>query len=300
MTIEFGYCPELLSISNTLISIQQLPNREKAVVEVSSSPQLEADWIYSGTDEVYQMGVGMRSLPYARRVFGLPKTHVFQHVACDGRDHIDFHIWALSFFLGMRLTATEAGFVDATPIKPRKLVDFLLVNKSLENSLDVTERFWQTRLTYPDRPKLFSAAVHAFFLAQYPRALQFERFMYLYTSLDACYALASSIQPPQRHPTHAARVEWMCNLFGMPVPIWADTSNTQRPELSVIRNATFHEAIFMGEPLGFALHGVGTNQNLTLEMEALICRLLVALIGADTADYVRTAITTRQTYGLRL
>ena len=56
----------------------------------------------------------------------------------------------------------------------------------------------------------------------------------------------------------------------------------------------------MGEPLGFALHGVGTNKNLTLEMEALICRLLVALLGAANADYVRSAITTRQRQGLKL
>jgi hypothetical protein len=47
-------------------------------------------------------------------VFGLPKRHVIEHAAADSDDHLTFHLWAFSFFTGMRLTATEAGFVDAT------------------------------------------------------------------------------------------------------------------------------------------------------------------------------------------
>ena len=68
----------------------------------------------------------------------------------------------------------------------------------------------------------------------------------------------------------------------------------------MIRNPTLHEGLFMGEPLGFALHGIGTNQNLLLEMEALICRLLVALVGAASTDYVQTPINTRGRYLLEL
>lgn len=56
----------------------------------------------------------------------------------------------------------------------------------------------------------------------------------------------------------------------------------------------------MGEPLGFALHGVGTNQNLTVEMTALICRLLVALVGGADNEYVRMQTDTYQRYILRL
>jgi hypothetical protein len=300
LAVEFGYCPEGLTLNSPLIKVRALPKLNEAVDAVSNAPEVEADWIYAGVQEVIQMGAGIRSLPYANRVFGLPKTHTIQHTAADGPDHVNFHIWALSFFLGMRLTAAEAGFLDATPIKPRKLVDFNLGNSGLSKSLEVAEHFWQMHRANPERSKIFSAAIHALFLAQYPRALQFEQFMYLYTSLDACFALASSIHPPPSRLSHAARIAWMCNLFGMPVPEWADTTNTRHSQLSLIRNAAMHEAIFMGEPLGFALHGVGTNQNITLEMEALICRLLVALIGAETSDYVRTTITTRQRHGLNL
>ncbi len=91
----------------------------------------------------------------------------------------------------------------------------------------------------------------------------------------------------------------MSNHFGIPTPAWADKSGG-RAEIAILRNDALHEALFMGEPLGFAVHGVGTNNNLTLEMEALICRLLMALLGASASDYVRTAVNTRQRYMLTL
>jgi hypothetical protein len=56
----------------------------------------------------------------------------------------------------------------------------------------------------------------------------------------------------------------------------------------------------MGKPLGFALHGVGTSENLPLEMEALICRMLVALLGGPGISYVKSPTNTRQRRGLRL
>ena len=48
-------------------------------------------------------------LPYSSRVFGLPHTHTIEHETAVDEEHIEFHVWALSFFLGMRLTTTEAG-----------------------------------------------------------------------------------------------------------------------------------------------------------------------------------------------
>lgn len=107
------------------------------------------------------------------------------------------------------------------------------------------------------------------------------------------------MHPEPRAATHAARIEWLCNEFGMPVPAWARPV-ARASHVSELRNAALHEALFAGAPLGFALHGAGTNQNLPLEMMALTCRLLVALLGADGADYVRSPVTSRQRHGLKL
>ncbi len=56
----------------------------------------------------------------------------------------------------------------------------------------------------------------------------------------------------------------------------------------------------MDEPLGFAVHGGGTDENLPLEMTALVCRLLVALMGGNDFRYLKSPVNTRQRQGLRL
>lgn len=92
----------------------------------------------------------------------------------------------------------------------------------------------------------------------------------------------------------------MCDLFGMPIPAWAKPAPRGSSPIAAIRNATMHEALYMGKPLGFALHGIGTGANLPLEMEGVVCRFLVALLGAPTSDYVKTQVNTRQRQGLKL
>lgn len=124
---------------------------------------------------------------------------------------------------------------------------------------------------------MIAAAVHALLLGLSPQHLQFERFILLYTAIDACFALAKAVKRPANAVPHAGRVKWMCDAFDLPTPAWADPASGA--EVASLRNATVHEALLMGEPLGFAIHGTGANQNLTLEMQALLCRVVVALLG---------------------
>ena len=285
----FGYYPRPLSIIAGHIEIETRPDLENQVTAVAASGQIDGDWLYAPAYE---------NRPYISRVFGLPKTHILRHTMTENDDHIEFLIWALSFFVGLRLTLTKAGYLDATPVKPGYLVDFHASRSVLSKLLTVADDFWVVNRNDPMRAKRFAAAVHALFLGQYSRNLQFERFIYLYTALDACFALASSLHSPPKGLRHSERIGWMCSLFGMTTPAWAGLTGTGKAEVSTIRNDTLHEALYMGEPLGFGLHGIGTNQNLTLQMKALVCRLLIALVGASSAGYVRTAIDTRQYYGL--
>ncbi len=298
--LSFGYFPQPLNLQTGPVTIAPLADLAQSVAAIESNEGVDGDWIYAPLQQVRHMGGGTAQRPYAARVFGLPQTHVIEHASPDGEDQLVFHLWALSFFTGMRLTPTEAGFVDATPIKPGKLVDFVLLGGGLTSAVELAEAFWIKHRTEPRHARLVAAAIHALFLGQNPRHLQFEEFLLLYTAFDACFALAKALHQPKGLIRHAERVAWMCNLFAMPVPAWADPAAPSGPEVASLRNETVHEALFMGEPLGFALHGVGTNQNLTLEMEALICRLIVALLGADQADYVRSPVTTRQRQGLKL
>jgi hypothetical protein len=299
-TTDFGFYPLRLSLRAGDITIATRPDFGERTKEYEKWEGVEGDWIYPPLREMRDIGGDRRTLPYVSRVFGLPKTHALTHANASGPEHMEFHVWALSFFLGMRLTTTEAGFVDATPIRPQKLVDFHLSHAGLPKAVALAASFWLAHRNEPARAKRFVAAVHALFLSHYPQSLEFEQFIYLYNAVDACYALAASIQPPQQKLTHSDRIDWMCNLFGMTTPAWARRPSGSIAPIAEIRNMTLHEALFMNKPLGFAVHSTTSNQNLPLEMQALVCRFLVALMGARGASYVTSPVNTRQIHGLEL
>ena len=301
MKREFGFYPEVLEVDTGAVGIRPLPELEKVVEEVLSSAQVDDGWIYVPPQQARDFMSGrIRERPFSARVFGLPRTHTLELAKATGDDHVVFHLWALSFFLGMRLTATEAGFLDATPVRRGKLVDFVLRGRSVEGATELAEAFWMANRGEPRNAQRFAAAVHALFLAQYPQALQFERFIHLYTAIDACYALTKTLRSAKERHGHAERIGWMCGELGVATPGWASTGGGGGSVVSAIRNDALHEALFMNEPLGFAVHGGGTGENITLEMEALVCRLLVALIGGKDGSYLASPVNRRRRHGLGL
>lgn len=304
---EFGFYPVPLSIKTGPVTISSLPKLEQIANGVRASSSIENNWYYAPPQRVSDLlSRKVRVRPYPTRVFGLPKTHRFEHMAATNEEHLDFHLWALSFFVGMRLTAaaTENAFLDATPVKPHKLVDFIPVGSTLTHAVELAEDFWNMTRDKPCCAKRFGAAVHALFLSQNPRNLPFEEFVLLYMAIDACYRLAVELHGLPERPKHAERIPLMCKQFGIECPDWADPNAPCAPKkgsiVTDIRNNTLHEALFKDAPLGFKGFGGGTNPNLLLEMRALVCRLLVALIGGRGADYVRSPVNTRQMYSLDL
>ena len=298
---EFGFYPRRLKIDAGPAKVRSLSEFDSIVEPVVSCEEVEDGWIYAPLQQVRDFESGeFRTRPYSARVFGLPRTHTIEHAASTGEEHLEFHVWALSFFAGMRLTTTEAGFLDGTPLKPGSLVDFVLVESQLEQAMDLAETFWLANLSRPCNTRLLVAAIHALFLGQYRQALQFEEFIHLYTALDACYKLTVVLRRPKGSRTHGERIEWMCDELGVRTPPWAKTTSTGGTVVSALRNDALHEALFVNEPLGFAVHGVRTGEDLTLEMAALTCRLLVALLGGKDHSYLDSPVNSRQRQGLRL
>ncbi len=295
MRKEFGFYPQPLEIKAGPVTVSSLPNIERTASDMLTDDGIENNWVYALPQQHREFVSGkIRELPYASRVFRLPKTHLIEHAEATSGDHLDFHLWALSFFVGMRLTATEAGFLDATPLKSGMLVDFILHGSSLTHAVKLAEVFWTTNCAKRRQAQRFEAAVHALFLGQNPQNLGFERFVYFYMAIDACYKLAQELRQPSNYPSHARRIKWMCCQFSIKTPPWVDS-------VAAIRNDTLHEALFVSEPLGFAgLGGTPTNRYLTLEMQALVCRLLVALIGGADTTYIRSPVNTRQRHRLNL
>ncbi|MFC3784694.1 hypothetical protein GGR90_003063 [Sphingopyxis italica] len=297
---EFGYYPRPLDLTVGPVSIATRDGLEERVKDVEKDEWREGKWIYAPLQPVTHLGGGTSIRPYPARVFGLPKTHDILHATAPDLDPVNFHVWSLSFFNGMRFTITEAGFLDSTPIEPGTLVDFVLLGGSLEKSIELAEAFWTANQASPERARIWVAAVHALFMSQNPQHLQFERFLFLYTALDACFALAKSLNPPRGRLSHSERIAWMCDWLGVGVPTWADPAAAGGVEVAAMRNPMIHEGLYMGEPLGFALHGVGQSGNLTLEMCGLVSRLLVALLGARNNRYISSSTGTRQRQGLDL
>ena len=300
MRKEFGFYPEPMRIDAWPIRIRTLPNHGETIRSVLAEDEVENGWRYAPPQQVRSFPRNeVRSLPYSSRIFPLPKTHSIEHTNCTRAEQLEFHLWSLSFFQGIRLTTTDAGFLDATPVKKGKLVDFVLTNTPLERVFEIAEDFWQRILAHEaENPRRFTAAIHALFLSQYPHALIFERFIYLYTALDASFRVTKSLHGVREHIPHKERIEWMCNRLGIPTPVWARSAGTAKYLVAAIRNAALHEALFLDEPFGFSSDRA--TSKLVHEMKALACRVLVALVGGCNTSYLESNLNDRQRCGLTL
>ena len=303
-TIEFGYYPIVCNITTERFSIQTLPSLQESIDRVENDPGVHKDWIYPGATLQHNfISEETHSLPYKTRIFGLPKTHMLTLYKSQNKEDLDFIVWCLSFFTGMRLTTTEAGFIDATPIKPRKLIDFVLSGCTLEDVINLAIDYLESERDNFRSAKRVIAAIHAFFLSQFPQSLSFERFQYVYMALDTCFKIIASKSNFSKRLNHAERIQGMCQKFDIPVPIWAITIDN-KSEVSIVRNDTIHEALFFDEPLGFSIYGGNqstiTSGNVILQMQNLICRLLVAILGKPNSDYVKTSIESRMYQSLKL
>lgn len=306
LSMLFGYYPKRVDISTTQFTLQTHLDFQNAVSLVEGDPNVVKDWIYPSAQRTKNFMTGqVYEMPYCARVFGLPKTHQLTLHGNQNPDDLEFVVWCLSFFTGMRLTTTEAGFIDATPIKPGKLVDFVLMNCTLSEVVQLALDYLVAETSDPRASKRVSAVIHALFLAQFPQSLPFERFQYLYMALDACFKLVVSKQSKVKaqQVRHARRIEWTCTTLGLPVPAWADSA-AGTADLAKMRNDAIHEALFFDEPLGFAIYGGNTSgvdtENVMLQMRALICRLLVAILGKPKIGYALSPVSTRQVQALEL
>jgi hypothetical protein len=228
LTLEFGFHPGHLELDSGPVMVRPLPDCEEPIKHVLASQTRAKDWIYAPAQQSRDfMSGAVSQKPYSARVFGLPRTHSLRHANAAGDDHLDFHLWGLSFFSGLRLTVTEAGF--STPHRSR------LGNSSTscrcatpsKRALAWPKNFWTKNAGDPRQAQRFAAAVHAPFIAQNPRSLQFEGFTFLYAALDACYALAAAKHSPPPRIPHRERPAWMCKLSAQrwrngPIPRPAD------------------------------------------------------------------------------
>jgi len=303
---EFGYLPEHREFVVGDINIRTLPSFDKAVGEMRECPQVADDWVYSPLMSRRPFGgANTKQLPYPARIFGLPKTHVLEHRSATDADRLHFLVWVYGFIVGIRLSDSDAGFIDATPIKAGTLTDMLWLGNSEEKALGIADEFWSKHASTGRITKGIRGIIHLLFLSETPSYLEYEEFIYLYTALETCHyvnAMAAGKSP--RSGTHAERIAQLCAQYQCPIPTWAAPGPGG---VVAHRNETLHEGLFFDEPFGFSLYGGdqrrkhGTQYHAELlQMRALICRLLCAILGFHDWQYIRSSVDTRQMHGLSL
>lgn len=296
---EFGYYPVEVNIETERFSLITLPGLTEKVERVSNDRNVVKGWIYPGNQEVYNFNGGISTMPFSRRVFGLPKTHTLKLKNTSSLETLNFVVWCLSFFMGMRLTTTDAGFLDATPIKPTELTDFILVGCSEKEVVELALNYISSEQKTEHSPMKIAAVVHALFLSHNPQYLSFEKFQYLYMALDGCFALtwAEKNKCPEKTLSHSRRLKWICEIYGIPRPSWV----AGKKSITTIRNDNFHEAIFYGQPLGFSsVNGGQYGDDILQQMQDLVCRLLAAILSVNDCAYIKSKVGSREYHSLKL
>ncbi len=85
--------------------------------------------------------------------------------------------------------------------------------------------------------------------------------------------------------------------------LWNTTTimGYRQKNITNIRNENFHEAMFHGQPLGFTtINNYQYGDDILQQMQALICRLLVAILGVNAPDYITSNVNSREYHSLTL
>lgn len=289
MRLEFGFYPHRYDETIGDIAISTLPELKEKVARIRGHEWTRDRWF---------------RVPTPHRVFALPKTHAIEHASAQSDEHMQFLLWCFGFFVGMRMSWMEAGYLDSTPIEKHVMSDIVWRGDSLNRALAGADAFWtKYQPANPKIPRIVAGAIHAYFLAQREGLLEYERFMYFYMVVDACHAIHREKTGQHWGGTHAARIRDLCTTFGTVadltgrcVPVWADPPSgaapNAKPAIADLRNALFHEGLFFEEPLGFAGFGdPRISLDLNGELQALVSRFLVATLELPAQDYIASSIT---------
>ncbi len=302
MTISFGYYPRRFDVELGTFSFCTLPDLDLTVIKLMADSGVYGDWIYPPLREIRSFGSATSVLPYPSRVFGLPKTHLLSH-SSDDPERSRFLVWVFGFLVGMRLSDLEAGFLDAAAILPGVSNDMIWSDDSLRIALTKADEFYGKHVLSPRIALAVRAVVHSYLLSDTPTSLDFERFLHLYTAIDASYAAQILlIGKPAKPVSHAERIAYLCESLGIPIPWWAARDS---PFVAKRRNEAIHEGLFFGEPWGFATFG-GNEKNdsrlplVLLELQKLTSRILMALLNIRDEAYLTSSLDDRQRHGVHL
>lgn len=295
-SILFGFLADTTSIAwdGGASLIEPLATHAEVVADMQQDKCVFDGWCYPPLSSV-KSGVDVPLIPMG---FALPATHQLHLTASTATDEeANFMIALFGMLKGQRLQRPEWQHFYKAPID-RKLNDFSASNTQISKALDIASTFWRQN-TAPEVRRLAFGAIHWHLFAQLYEH-QFERFNAQYMALDACHKLAQTMglkdYPSKKNPPpHAKRASKLCDCTGVPKPIWVDPAAGQTVcALALRRNDLIHEAMYGGQPVGFAHPAEHTNMD--RDLTRLVARIFLRLLGIDN-EYTQSPCTTRQTIG---
>ena len=120
MERKFGFFTEALDFECGDIKTSTLPEIEEIKKNLTNNYNVHKDILYSPKSQLVTIKENLLDniteettvqLPYNSYIFPLPDTHMITSKKIEDEEYIDFLVWVLSFFIGVRLTtvATNIG-----------------------------------------------------------------------------------------------------------------------------------------------------------------------------------------------
>lgn len=296
MTARFGLLIEPVWLPWSAGRIEPLQNHGSTVEGVLAHDRHYAGCLYPPLAGVTPDSNESKECPAVPAIFGMPPTHeltLFDSPTDPAAE--DFFIALFGMLKGLRLQREGWQHFYRCPTKRGALCDFYADNTEIATTLDQAAIFWRSH-TDPLIRKLVFGAIHWHLFAQLYQH-EFERFNAQYTALDACWALAKEmLKVDAKGLGHADRPRTLATALGLLIPNWAAplAANQKACSLSVRRNALVHEAMYAGEPIGFA-HSQ-TERGMETELTGFVARAIFALLGVHN-EYTRSRGDTGQCIG---
>jgi hypothetical protein len=290
----FGWLSDPLEVADASFEIVVAQRFEEAVAIVRAAPTFTDSWFYppSAATEGIQLPAGR---------FQLPSTHFITTLSRPYDPKFgEFLTLALGFLLGLRLTIEGIGHLIRTPTQRGKLVNFWSSKSDLLHGLAAITAFWDA--SDPQGRKLAFAAIHWYLTAQsYQR--QYDEFIWQYAVLDNLHRVTWHKSAtyrrccPNEYGGHGQRPPCLSAEYGLPLPpIFTDT-NTPAGGLIQLRNQLVHEALWVGEPLGYATDISAAHEMLT-NLKHFNSQLILGILNIQSK--FRNSLYDRNTYLLEV
>lgn len=178
----------------------------------------------------------------------------------ESEEHGRFLVQCLSFLYGQKLFTRPCEYIESVRLK-RDCFGLGLNNESIKNGLIYCNKKWNEISSFPDKneqlkmKKRLFGIIHLLFMSYSDKALQFEKFMYLYIAIDACFRHLVKIgNIKDDNIKYAKRIDKIFEVSGI-----GFSTAINKINFISIRTDLFHEGLFLDEPLGYRAKGGSFN-----------------------------------------